>query len=72
MVCVTGLDEYNLIPVSKVLLTEVLGKHVPFKCVNSDTSERVVCEVIVLIPLVRYPSVSQSPILNRNEKLSNV
>ena len=26
-------------PVSKVFLTEVSGKHVPYKCVNGGTSE---------------------------------
>jgi len=39
MVCVTCSDEYSLIPVSKVFLMEVLGKSVPFKCVNGGTSE---------------------------------
>jgi len=42
-VVMTGSYECNLIPVSKVFLTEVLGKHVlfkcPFKCVNGSTSE---------------------------------
>ena len=33
-----GLDEYSLIPVSKVFLTEVSGKRVPYKCVNDGTS----------------------------------
>jgi len=35
----TNSVEYSLIPVSKVFLTEVSGKHVPFKCVNGGTSE---------------------------------
>jgi len=38
-VTVTGLYECNLLPVSKVFLTEVSGKRVPFKCINGDTSQ---------------------------------
>jgi len=43
MVC--GLDEYSLIPLSKVFLTEVSRKRVPHKCMNNGTSE----EFVVLV-----------------------
>jgi len=39
LVVVTGSYECSLILVSRVFLTEVSGKHVPLKCVNSGTSE---------------------------------
>jgi len=38
-VAVTGSYECSLIPVSKVFLTDVLRKRVPFKCINDDTSK---------------------------------
>jgi len=38
-VTVTGLDEYSLIPISKVFLMKVSGKRVLFKCINGSTWE---------------------------------
>jgi len=38
IVCVTGSDDYSLIPISKVFLMEVSDKRVPFKCVNDNIS----------------------------------
>jgi len=40
----TSLDEYNLIPISKVFMTKDSSKRAPFKCVNGNTSESL-CEV---------------------------
>jgi len=77
MVC--NLDEYSLIPISKVFLMEVSDKHVPYKCVKDGTSEeymRYSClRGSVLMSnglslegeIVRYPSVSLSPTLSINE-----
>jgi len=67
--------------VSKVFLTEVSGKLVPYKCVNGGTSKGLfayplegecinVEERLSLEgKIVRYSSVSLSPTLGRNEKV---
>jgi len=59
-------------PISKVFLTEVSGKHVPYKCVNISTSKGLVASKERLSlegEIVRYSSVSLSPTLDRNEKV---
>jgi len=77
MVC--GLGRVQFDPVSKVFLIAVSGKRVPFKCVNVLVFEKMLLHegectdvkegLSLEREIVKYPSLSLSRILSRNEKV---